>query len=92
MDRRQFTEAVEFFSLARRFYEDLDDHLVAEECGFAIALAQRAISDAERERKSEDTKRADAPDPALHDADSDRGARATADHGARAKDVSMSAA
>jgi hypothetical protein len=80
MDRRQFTEAVKFFALARRFYEDLDDHLVAEECGFAIALAQRAISDAEREQK-----RGGAPDTAgLLDADSD--------HGARAKDVSMSAA
>lgn len=85
MDRRQFTEAVEFFSLARRFYEDLDDHLVAEECGFAIALAQRAISDAEREQKSEDAKRGDVPDTAA-------GRDAGSDHSARVKDVSMSAA
>jgi hypothetical protein len=48
MDRRQFTDAIKFFSLARHVYEDLGDHVVAEECAFAIALAQRVIADAER--------------------------------------------
>jgi hypothetical protein len=51
MDRRQFTDAIKFFSLARHVYEDLGDHVVAEECAFAIALAQRVIADAERRAK-----------------------------------------
>jgi hypothetical protein len=48
MDRRQFTDAIKFFTLARHFYEDLGDSFVAEECTFAIALAQRAMTDAVR--------------------------------------------
>jgi hypothetical protein len=48
MDRRQFTDAIKFFTLARHFYEDLGDSLVAEECTFAIALAQRVMTDAVR--------------------------------------------
>jgi hypothetical protein len=48
MDRRQFSDAIKFFTLARHFYEDLGDSLVAEECTFAIALAQRVMSDAGR--------------------------------------------
>jgi hypothetical protein len=51
MDRRKFTEAVKFFSLARHYYEDLGDDLVAEECVFAIALAQRIMNDLERKKK-----------------------------------------
>jgi len=51
MDRRQFSEAVKFFTLARNFYESLGDTLVAEECTFAIALAQRVMADAERRNK-----------------------------------------
>jgi hypothetical protein len=51
MDRRKFTEAVKFFSLARHYYEDLGDELVAEECVFAIALAQRIMNDLERKKK-----------------------------------------
>jgi hypothetical protein len=58
MDRRQFTDAIKFFTLARHFYEDLGDSLVAEECTFAIALAQRIMSDAGRrsQRKNESAK------------------------------------
>jgi hypothetical protein len=48
MDRRQFTDAIKFFSLARHVYEDLGDNVVAEECTFAIALARRVMADAER--------------------------------------------
>jgi hypothetical protein len=48
MDRRQFTDAIKFFTLARHFYEDLGDSLVAEECTFAIALAKRVMTDAVR--------------------------------------------
>ncbi len=48
MDRRQFTDAIKFFTHARHFYEDLGDSLVAEECTFAIALAQRIMTDAVR--------------------------------------------
>jgi hypothetical protein len=48
MDRRQFTDAIKFFSLARHIYEDLGDNVVAEECAFAVALAQRIMADAER--------------------------------------------
>jgi hypothetical protein len=48
MDRRQFTDAIKFFSRARHVYEDLGDCVVAEECAFAIALAQRVMGDAER--------------------------------------------
>jgi hypothetical protein len=64
MDRRQFTDAIKFFSLARRFYEDRGDDLVAEECAFAIALAQRVMADSERrgKRKSELAKE---PSPVL---------------------------
>lgn len=51
MDRRQFSEAVKFFTLARNFYESLGDTLVAEECSFAIALAQRVMGDAQRRNK-----------------------------------------
>ncbi|HWZ50816.1 MAG TPA: hypothetical protein VNW54_05070 [Granulicella sp.] len=61
MDRRKFTETVKFFSLARHYYEDLGDDLVAEECVFAIALAQRIMHDVERKNKSGRTKRAPSP-------------------------------
>jgi hypothetical protein len=62
MDRRKFTEAVKFFSLARHYYEDLGDDLVAEECVFAIALAQRIMNDLERkEKKRGRSKRAPLP-------------------------------
>jgi hypothetical protein len=67
MDRRKFTEAVKFFSLARHYYEDLGDDLVAEECVFAIALAQRIMNDIERKKKKRGrTRRTPAtvnPDP-----------------------------
>jgi hypothetical protein len=52
MDRRQFNDAVRFFTLARNFYESVGDTLVAEECAFAIALAQRVMGDAERRSKN----------------------------------------
>jgi hypothetical protein len=50
MDRRQYTDTIQFFSQAKRVYEALGDNLVAEECSFAIALAQRIMTDAERNR------------------------------------------
>jgi hypothetical protein len=59
MDRRQYAEAVTFFTAARRFYEELGDGLVADECAFAVALAQRILNDADRTQKkqSEDEQR-----------------------------------
>jgi hypothetical protein len=57
MDRRQFTDAIKFFTLARHFYEDLGDSLVAEECTFAIALAQRIMTDAVRRSQTKKSER-----------------------------------
>jgi hypothetical protein len=69
MDRRQFSDAIKFFTLARHFYEDLGDSLVAEECTFAIALAQRVMSDAGRhsQRKNEPAKEPAPPLKAAYD-------------------------
>lgn len=71
MDRRQFSGAIKFFTLARHFYEDLGDSLVAEECTFAIALAQRVMSDARRHslQKSDPSKDPAPPIPAAYDPD-----------------------
>ena len=51
------------------FYEDLGDSLVAEECTFAIALAQRVMSDAGRrsQRKSEPAKEPTPPIKVVYD-------------------------
>jgi hypothetical protein len=40
-----------FFTAAQRYYEDLGDGLVADECGFVIALAQRIFNDVDRTQK-----------------------------------------
>jgi hypothetical protein len=78
MDRRQFSDAIKFFTLARHFYEDLGDNLVAEECTFAIALAQRVMSDAGRrsQRKSEPAKEPTPPIKAVYDPAANEGMRA----------------
>jgi hypothetical protein len=51
MDRRQYAEAVTFFTTARNYYEALGDGLVADECAFVIALAQRIQNDVNRTQK-----------------------------------------
>jgi hypothetical protein len=51
MDRRQYAEAVMFFTAAQRYYENLGDGLVADECAFVIALAQRILNDVDRAQK-----------------------------------------
>lgn len=51
MDRRQYADAVQFFNAARSYYGELGDELVADECGFAIALARRILNDMDRTQK-----------------------------------------
>jgi hypothetical protein len=51
MDRRQYAEVVQFFNAARNYYGELGDELVADECGFAIALARRVLNDMDRTQK-----------------------------------------